>query len=274
MQSQRKLIERLTGYFTPEVRGLEHVPSDGPVLVVGNHSCLFYMPDAWLVGLSLLDRRGLEQPAYALGYDLMFAVPPVRSYLQRMGIIPAAWQEAAGALAEGAAVVVYPGGDREACRPWTERNQIEFAGHTGFVKLALQTGAPVVPVVTHGSHDAVVVVARGERLARLLGLHRLRIKVFPLALGPPFGVTTMLLPPLPMPSSITLEFLPALDWARYGSEAAHDERVVAACYDEVTGKMQSALDRLRIERAHPVLRGYSNLVRSEVRRLTRNGGHR
>ncbi|HXY43894.1 MAG TPA: 1-acyl-sn-glycerol-3-phosphate acyltransferase [Acidimicrobiales bacterium] len=254
-------IALLTSYFSPEIRALERLPASGPVLVVGNHSCLFYMPDVWVVGQALIARRGTEPPTYAMGYDLLFALPGVSSFLRRLGVIPAATDAAEAALREGAQVLVYPGGDWEACRPWTDRNRIDFAAHRGFVKLALRTGAPVVPVVTHGSHDAVVVLSRGEALARAMGLHHLRIKVFPLALGPPFGVTSVLAPPLPLPSAITVEFLPALDWSHFGPGAASDGAVVEACYNEITGLMQDALTRMHRENPHPVATGIVRLAR-------------
>jgi 1-acyl-sn-glycerol-3-phosphate acyltransferase len=258
---QLSVATRYVNFFSPEVRGRDNLPAEGPVLVVGNHSCLFYMPDVWVVALEIIRRRGLEQPAYALGYDLLFGVPLVGSFLRRIGTIPAGGPQAEAALKQGALVLVYPGGDREACRPWTKRNEVDFDGHQGFVRLALRAGVPVVPVVTQGSHDAVVVLSRGDRAARALGLDRLRIKVFPILAGPPFGLTTILTPPLPMPAAITVEFLPALDWSAYGPAAAEDEAVVAGCYAEITTTMQSALDRLRADHPHPVLRGVSNLVR-------------
>jgi len=260
IERQLALMARYTSFFSPEVKGIENLPVTGPVLVVGNHSCLMYMPDAWVVGQSLIERRGLDQPAYALAYDLLFSVPVVGPFLRRIGAIPAGGREAELALRQGAAVVVYPGGDMEACRPWRQRDQVDLAGHKGFVRLALHAGVPVVPVVTHGSHHAVVVVARGERLATALGLNRLRINVFPILLGP-FGLTSILTPPLPLPAAITVEFLPALEWRGHGPEAANDAAVVDGCYAEITDIMQSALDRLRAEHPHPVMRGVANLVR-------------
>ncbi|MGO8869843.1 MAG: 1-acyl-sn-glycerol-3-phosphate acyltransferase [Acidimicrobiales bacterium] len=259
-------VARFVGYFSPEVRGLEHLPATGPVLLVGNHSCLFYMPDTWVVGLAITARRGPDAPAYALVYDLLMRIPGIGPALARIGAVPAGGEVAEKALAEGAAVLDYPGGDAEACRPWTERNRIEFAGHTGFVRLALRTGVPVVPVVSYGSHQAVTVLARGDRLASVLGLHRLRIKVFPILLGP-FGITSILVPPLPQPSAITVEFLPPLDWSGLGPEAAADESIVDACYREITGAMQAALDRLHAERPHPVLCGWSRLLRGGLKPL-------
>lgn len=263
IRRQLPAVTRYVNYFSPEVRGQDNIPATGPVVIVGNHSCLFYMPDVWVVGLEILRRRGLEQPAYALVYDLLVGMPVVGSFLRRIGAIPADGQGADLALAQGAAVLVYPGGDQEACRPWTERGRIEFGGHRGFVRLALRAGVPVVPVVAHGSHDAVVVVARGDRLARLMGLNLLRINVFPILVGPPFGLTSALAPPVPMPAAVTVEFLPARDWSTYGSDAANDDQIVARCYEEVTSTMQEALDRLRAERSHPVMRGWANLLRRQ-----------
>jgi 1-acyl-sn-glycerol-3-phosphate acyltransferase len=260
-------MAQYTSLFSPEVQGLGNLPASGPVLVVGNHSCLFYMPDAWVVGLAMLQRRGLEQPTYVLGYDLLFSLPVVGPYLRRIGAIPAGGREADLALEQDAAVLVYPGGDRDACRPWTQRNRVELGGHKGFVRLALSAGVPVVPVVTHGSHDAVIVLSRGETLARALGLKRIRINVFPILVGPPFGVTSILAPPLPMPAAITVEFLPPLDWTANGPEAAQDDVVVTACYDEIRQVMQSTLDRLHAEHPHPVTRGVSNVLRHGLTRM-------
>jgi 1-acyl-sn-glycerol-3-phosphate acyltransferase len=260
IRRQLPAIARYTSYFTPEVRGIGMLPADGPALVVGNHSCLFYMPEVWICGQAVLDRRGIGEPVNLLTYDLLLAMPGVGPFLRRLGAIPASSSDAAAALHRGACVMVYPGGDLEACRPWTQRNQIDFGGRQGFVRLALRSGVPVVPVVAHGGQHAVVVLTRGERLARAAGLHSLRVKVLPVLAGPPFGIASVLTPPLPMPAQLTVEFLPALDWSGYGPEAADDEETVSACFDDITGRMQAALDRLAAERPYPLLAGYSLLT--------------
>lgn len=258
IRRQLPAIARYTSYFTPEVRGLDRLPATGPALVVGNHSCLFYMPEIWTCGQAVLARRGIDAPTYALGYDLLFAFPGIGPFLHRIGVIPASTGQASAALADGACLLVYPGGDLEACRPWTQRNKVDFAGRKGFVRLALRCGVPVVPVAAHGSHHAVVVLARGDRLARAVGLRTLRINVLPILAGPPFGVTPVLAPP--MPAHLTLEFLPALDWTGYGPGAADDPHVVSACYADITGRLQSALDRLSAEHPYPLLEGAARLA--------------
>jgi 1-acyl-sn-glycerol-3-phosphate acyltransferase len=261
------LVEKFTRYFTPQVFGLENIPAKGPALVVGNHSCSFYMPDAWVTATALEARRGFDQPSYGLGYDLLFGLPGIGSFLRKVGTLPARGNDAEEALRQGAALLVYPGGDWEACRPWTQRNTIDFAGRQGFVRLALRTGVPVIPVVGYGSHDAIVVVTRGEKLARAMGLRALRVKVFPLFLSP-FGITSMLFPPLPMPSSVIVDFLEPLDWSQYGPGADGDPEIVRACYEQITGVMQDRLDRLHDENPHPVLRGVERIARGKWRTST------
>ena len=72
------------------------------------------------------------------------------------------------------------------------REEIGFAGRTGFVELALEHNIPIVPVVAIGGQETALFLGRGRRLASALQLNRLlRLKVLPLAIGPPFGLTVL-----------------------------------------------------------------------------------
>jgi len=256
-------------YFAAEVRGLEHLPSDGPFLLVSNHSGGLLMPDAWVLSSALYDAFGDDRPLYALMLDFAFAIPAFGEALRKLGAIPANMTNAERALTLGAGVMVYPGGDREAYRPWTERNRIEFDDHTGFVRLALRHGVPVIPAVSHGSHDSLIVVTRGERIGRALGLDRLRIGVFPLMAGIPFGLAPVFLPNVPFPTKILIEVLEPVDWSAHGPDDTDDPDVLRACYDEITDTMQHTLDRLATEMPHPLatrLATAAGLVRPTTRR--------
>ena len=262
-----KLTNLAMRYFSPEVRGVEHVPETGPALLIGNHSGLMYLPDFWIVLDAITRRRGPERPAHMLVYDLLMMAPGLSSLLRQLGAIPASPQNAEKALGMGDLVVAYPGGDWEACRPWADRNRIDLHDRKGFVRLALRCGMPVVPVVSHGAQHVVFVLSRGDRVARALHLAStpLRVNVLPVLLAPPFGVTMAPSPyPPPLPAAITVQFLPAPGWSALGpnAEAATDPNVVDACYAETVATMQAALDTMCAERPHPVLSGSSQLVRS------------
>lgn len=253
-----QVLDRVTGLFTPDVRNVQHIPSTGPVLIVANHSCVIYMPDAAVVADAVAHRRGPDRPLYGLAYDLLFAAPLLGSFIRRLGLLPASESAAVRALSEDAAVLVFPGGDHDACRPWSERDRIEFGRHQGFVRLALRTGVPVVPAVAHGAHHGMMILARGEPLARALGLQAVRVKVMPVALSPLGPVP--ILPPPPLPTHVIVDFLEPIDWSRYPPSAADDPAIVDACYDEITQLMQARLDQLATENPHPVTAGLMTLA--------------
>ena len=255
LRAARPILERFASYFRPEVRGFERLPQRGPFLVVGNHSGGQMPPDLPVLLTAWWRERGEDEPVYALFHSFFLGLPGLGPMMGRAGAVEAGPAEAEAILRLGGILIDYPGGDYEVFRPWRERNRIEFGDRTGVIRLALRTRVPVVPAVSIGAHETVIVLARGERLAKRLGLDRMfRIKVMPLVLGPPFGVVPGGIPTWPLPAKITVELCEPIDWSsRYGPEAAEDEAVVRDCYKELTNTMQAALDRLAAERHLPIL---------------------
>ena len=240
-------------YFDPKVDGFDRLPVEGPFLVVGNHSGGIYMPDYWAFLRHWLRERGPADPIYSLGFDLLFSIPGVNALARRFGAIPASQQNAARVLGAGAPLIVYPGGDEDDYRPWTERHRVDLHGRMGFVRLALRQQVPVVPMVAHGSHDVIIVLSQGKALAHQLGLDRLRINIFPIVLGPPWGIAPVQLPTWPLPAKVTVRVCEPIDWSHFGPDAADDPEVVRHCYEEILGRMQANLDELVAELPHPVL---------------------
>ena len=170
--------------------------------------------------------------------------------ISRWGTVAASHDNARRAFDKGAPVLVYPGGDYETFRPSWHGDKIEFGGRKGFIRLALEEGVPIVPVVAVGGQETALFVTRGQRIAELLQLPKLtRVKVFPISLGPPFGVNVLDLPGrIPLPAKITVEVLPPIDLAeRFGPDADHEE-----VYEEVTDEMQQVLSKLQEERTVPI----------------------
>jgi 1-acyl-sn-glycerol-3-phosphate acyltransferase len=175
----------------------------------------------------------------------------VRASVSRFGTVPASPDNMRRALGRGAALLVYPGGDHETYRPSWEGDQIDFAGRTGFVKLALELGTPIVPVVAIGGQETALFLGQGQRISRLLGLDRaLRLKVFPVQVAPPFGVTLLDLPlRMPLPAKIKIEVLPRIDLR----EELGEDADAKDAYELVTQRMQDSLSGLAAERAIPVV---------------------
>jgi 1-acyl-sn-glycerol-3-phosphate acyltransferase len=238
-------------YHRAEVRGLDNIPAEGPVLLVGNHSGGTLISDTFVFAQAFYDHFGPLRRFHQLAHDLVFQVPGVRGSLSRYGTVPASPDNMARALERDAALLVYPGGDHETYRPSWESAEIDFAGRTGFVKLATEHGVPIVPVVAIGGQETALFLGRGRRFARLLRLDSLlRLKVLPAQVGPPFGVTVLDLPGrIPLPAKITIRAQPKIDLRkRLGADPDIEE-----AYELVTGRMQRALRELDQERSLPVI---------------------
>ena len=272
------VADRFLGWFDPEVRGFEHLPEEGPFLVVGNHSGGIYMPDYWALLRHWVRERGPDAPLYSMGFDFLFSIPGWGTLARRLGSVPASQANAGQLLRAGLPVIVYPGGDEDDYRPWTERHRVDLHGRTGFVKVALRHQVPVIPVVAHGSHDVIIVLTRGEALAHRLGFDKLRINVFPLVLGPPWGIAPVQLPTWPLPAKVTVRVCEPIDWSPYPPDAADDPAIVRHCYEDILGRMQANLDELVEELPHPVvsrvgsaLRGAGDSVLGAARSAARLG---
>ena len=237
-------------YFRAEVRGLGNVPEEGPVLLVGNHSGGNLTPDTAVFTLAFSTYFGVERVFHQLAHNLVLSMPGL-SFLRKYGTVAASHENARKALAAGAAVLVYPGGDYEVHRPSWEGRRVDFGGRKGFLRLALEEGVPIVPVVSIGGQETALFLSRGERLAKGLALDKLfRLKVLPISIAPPWGVNVGdMLGHLPLPAKITVEALPPIDLHReFGDEPDLDE-----VYDHLVRQMQETLDALAAERRWPVI---------------------
>lgn len=235
-------------YFRAEVRGLESVPPVGGALVVSNHSGGMLTPDVLIFASAFYDTYGYDRPLYTLAHDRVLAGPQA-GWLIRAGALHASPVNAAKALGSGGVVLVFPGGDYDAFRPTRSGNIIDFHGRRGYVRTAIEAEVPIVPTVSIGAQESQWFLARGDRLAARVGLHRLRFKALPLTFGFPFGLTTAIPPNLPLPSKIVTQVLEPIDVvAQFGEDPDIGE--VDA---HVRSVMQTALDRLARERRFPFL---------------------
>lgn len=235
-------------YFRADVRGLDRIPNDGAVLLVGNHSGGNLPPDTFVFTLAFSSYFGVERPFYQLAHNLVVSMPGLGS-LRKFGTVAANHDNATLALKSGAALLVYPGGDYEVFRPSWKRHDVDFGGRKGYVTLAREAGVPIVPIASIGGQEAALFLDRGQWLARLLRVDKMaRLKSVPILLAPPWGLAVSdMVPRLPLPTKIAIEVQDPIDAADI---AAGDDDDIDA---RVLHSLQSGVDRLAAERRFPVI---------------------
>ncbi len=225
----RLYLPILERYHRAEFLGMENIP-DGPFLGVGNHTGIHFMPESFL-WLCKYHADAEHRPMYTLVHDFVYRMADKLGLpLHALGILDAEKGSAYEALQEGCAVTVYPAGDRDNAKPFWERNEIDFFGHTGYVTLALNAGVPIVPVVGVGGGESVFTLASGSRIAEWTGLKKyLKIHTWPIYWSFPFGWHVGHFPALglPLPTQVTVSVLEPIATSGYGEDAANDPMIVA-----------------------------------------------
>jgi 1-acyl-sn-glycerol-3-phosphate acyltransferase len=252
MEFQKYFWNPLVDYwFRMEVEGWEHIP-EPPALLIGIHSGAPFVWDAWTVGIHWWRRFGGDRPLHGTAHDALMAAPLIGSYFRRMGVLPAAPDSIATALAAGHDVAIWPGGEVDSLRAWKDRDTAVLAGRAGFVKTAIQAGVPIVPIATVGGPDAMPVLFTGRRIARALQLDKIaRLKMFPVALSAPWGIAPAMLPEIPLPTKIRTAFQEPVELDS-DPERADDDEYVEAKYNEVRDSIQGGMDVLARRRRLPL----------------------
>ena len=252
MDRQKYLWNPLMDYwFRMEIEGWEHLP-EPPVLLIGIHSGAPFVWDAWTVGIQWWRRFGTDRPLHGTAHDALMAAPLIGSYFRKMGVLPAAPDSIASALEAGHDVALWPGGEIDSLRPWTDRDEAVLAGRQGFIRMAIRAGVAIVPIATVGGPDSMPVLARGQRLAKALQLDKVaRLKMFPISIQAPWGISPAILPELPLPTKIRTAFQPPVRLSRDPAKAKDDDYVERK-YDEVQQSIQDGMDTLARRRAFPV----------------------
>jgi 1-acyl-sn-glycerol-3-phosphate acyltransferase len=239
----------VSAWFRPDIQGLENIPREGPVLVVGNHTGGASSPEVHISQLAFSTYFGVERLHYQLAHRMVLN-SPVGPLLRRFGTVEADADNAELALDAGAIVSVWPGGDYEVYRPSWESARVDMGGRKGFLKLALAKDVPIVPMVTLGGQETALFLSRGEWLAKLLGVDKsMRLKTLPIMLSLPFGLQVGPLPHVPLPAKVSMRLLEPIDLREtYGEDPDLDE-----VYADMTSRMQDVLTDLQRQRRLPVI---------------------
>lgn len=220
-------------YFRAESFGIENVPASGRVILVSNHSGQLPF-DGLVIGSACF----LEPPQPRLVRAMVeFFVPtvPFASYLfSRWGQITGTPENCRRLLSAEEAVLVFPEGARGISKPFSRRYQLADFGK-GFMRLALETGAPIVPVAVIGAEEQAPAV-NVKPLAKLLGMPS-----FPVVPYPPF------IAPLPLPVKYRVYFGEPM---RFSGDPDDDDEVLDDKVKTVRNRIQSMIHLGLREREH------------------------
>ncbi len=257
MRAQKPVWDALCKYyFRLETSGWERLPGETSLLI-GNHSGGSLTMDAWTFVFDWWRRFGTERVLHATAHDVLMATPGLGDYFRVAGVIPASRQGVSAALSAGRDVIIWPGGDVDAMRSWRRRDEAVLGGRMGFVRTAIRSGVPIVPVASVGGHDTAFVLSEGQWIAngldRISGLKKkLRGSRMPIVLGLPFGLTIETIPThLPLPAKIRTELLEPI-YVDHDPERVNDRAYLESVYREVESSIQHAMDRLAKQRRFPI----------------------
>lgn len=226
-------------WWRVEVAGIGNVPASGPGIIVANHSGVLPW-DGLMVNLAVRHEHPAHRHCRLLALDMFALLPFFAPFLARTGAVRANPENGERLLRRGELVGVFPEGVKGVGKPFKDRYKLARFGRGGFVRLAIRTGAPIVPCAIVGAEEVHPKIGSMDWAGRPFGLPYLPITpTFP-ALGP-IGF-------VPLPSKWSIEFAEPVEVAQHGPDAADDPILVSRLSEEVRGTIRGMLDRRLAER--------------------------
>lgn len=210
-------------YFTVECRGIENVPARGRAMLVANHSG-GYAVDATMLAAACFFELEPPRLAHGMADRFMAQMPFVSEWAVRVGQVNGLPQHARRLLNDERLLMVFPEGTRGTAKLFSERYELVKFG-SGFVRLAMETGSPIVPTAVLGGGEAVPTIKNLHRPGRLLGM--------------PYIPITPYLVALPLPVRIMILFGEPLTFVGSGQE---DDRQVGEMVDRVKAAIAELVD--------------------------------
>jgi 1-acyl-sn-glycerol-3-phosphate acyltransferase len=219
-------------YWRVETTGLENVPTEGRALLVSNHSG--QLPwDGVMVGTAILIEHPAQRLVRSLYAALLATMPFAATMLVRLGQALATVDNGTRLLEQDELVVVYPEGYKGLGKAYRDRYKLARFGRGGFVEMALNTQAPIIPVSVVGAEETYITLARLPTLAKFTGVPYLPVTLTFPWLG--------LLGFVPLPTKWYIDFGQPIPMDGYGPDPASKLVLVSQLSDQVRNTIQEML---------------------------------
>lgn len=213
------LMEIMKKYFRLEVEGLENIPTRGAAIITPNHSG-FSGFDALLLADTV--HQKVRRIPRVLTHHFWFLTKTTAIPAQKLGFVEATFENGVSLLKKNNIVVIFPEGENGNFKPSSKMYQLqEFK--RGFVRMALETQSPIVPVIVIGAEESNI------NLSKLKFTKYLRGTVLPL----PLNI-------IPLPVKWKIKFLPPI-YLPYGPNQVNDADLMHEIASEIQEQMQEAL---------------------------------
>jgi len=220
-------------YFRVKTRGVTNIPLRKPVILVANHAgTLPY--DGVMVHLALYNERDENRRVRFLVDNFVFDIPLLSTFISRTGGARASQENATKLLGMGENILVFPEGVRGVGKSYDERYKLQQFGRGGFVRLAMRTGASIIPVGIVGSEEIHPLIWKSRSMGEAIGVPFV-----------PFTPTFPWLGPLglaPLPSKWSITFGKPISFKKYSTADANKKRLVNKISGEVQAKVQKILN--------------------------------
>jgi 1-acyl-sn-glycerol-3-phosphate acyltransferase len=230
-----------THWFRVEWEGWEHLPTEGGALLVANHAGAI-PPDAPSIMHGI--ERDLHRPVYGLAENLFRSMPVVGTLWSRSGGVAAHPDNAYRLLHdEQQLVLVFPEGTKGTGKHYNDRYKLRRFGRGGFVEIAMRAGVPVIPIAVMGAEEAMPIVFKSNRLAKLMNIPYFPVTANMLMLGPA-GLAIYL------PAKFRIRVLPPVNFDVPANQERYSRNRVMEESERIRRLVQDALyDMLRARRS-------------------------
>lgn len=217
-------------YFRVETFGIENIPDTGPVLLVSNHTGQIPI-DGFLIGCALLFDRQPARMVRSMVEHWVASIPFVSWFMARAGQVVGTRQNCRILLGRGGCILVFPEGARGINKTYDKAYELARFGK-GFMRLALETDTPIVPIGVVGGEEQMPTIWNFESIARLLGMPAFPVTpTWPL-LGP--------LGALPLPVKYRLYFGEAM---HFEGASDDEDRIVGEKVDRVKTAIRELVEK-------------------------------
>ncbi len=219
-------------YWRVEVEGVENIPYQGKAILVANHAGVLPF-DSFMITEAVKRTHPLGRMPRFLIEDWFLTQPFIGIILQRYGMARGSQDNAMRLLSKGEIIGLFPEGIKGISKTFGERYNLQRFGRGGAIRVAIKSGAPIIPVAVVGSEEIYPVITHWNFAARLLGLPFFPVTPFFPALGP-LGL-------IPLPSKWTIRFGEPIPVHELPEETVENEIIINTLNEELRSTIQEML---------------------------------